>query len=118
MSGWWCMRDIPGSLENYLQEAGRAGRDREAARCVLLYTPDDVERQFGMSARSRLSQREIQAILKALRGWTRRSAGDGEVVATPGEILPEEKRRSSSATRPPTTPACAPPCPGWKKRRC
>ena len=30
--------DIPGSLENYLQEAGRAGRDREAARCVLLYT--------------------------------------------------------------------------------
>ena len=31
--------DIPGSLENYLQEAGRAGRDRQAARCVLLYTP-------------------------------------------------------------------------------
>ena len=39
--------DIPGSLENYLQEAGRAGRDQRAARCVLLYTPDDVERQFG-----------------------------------------------------------------------
>ena len=48
--------DIPGSLENYLQEAGRAGRDRQAARCVLLYTPEDVERQFGMSARSRLTR--------------------------------------------------------------
>ncbi len=47
--------DIPGSLENYLQEAGRAGRDRDSARCVLLYTPEDVERQFGMSARSRLT---------------------------------------------------------------
>ena len=45
--------DIPGSLENYLQEAGRAGRDQQAARCVLLYARDDVERQFGMSARSR-----------------------------------------------------------------
>ena len=37
-------RRPPGPLENYLQEAGRAGRDRAAARCVLLYTPEDVER--------------------------------------------------------------------------
>ena len=54
--------DIPGSLENYLQEAGRAGRDQKIARCVLLYTTDDVERQFGMSARSRLSRREIHGV--------------------------------------------------------
>ena len=45
--------DIPGSLENYLQEAGRAGRDRETARCVLLYSRDDVERQFGMKTLTR-----------------------------------------------------------------
>lgn len=83
--------DIPGSLENYLQEAGRAGRDRKAARCVLLYAPDDVERQFGMSARSRLNQHEIQAILKALRQLERKKHADGEVVATAGEILLEEE---------------------------
>ncbi|WP_256996395.1 RecQ family ATP-dependent DNA helicase [Methylococcus capsulatus] len=82
--------DIPGSLENYLQEAGRAGRDREAARCVLLYTQEDVERQFGMSAHSRLSLKEIRAVLKALRRLDRRKRLDGEVVATPGEILAEE----------------------------
>ena len=93
--------DIPGSLENYLQEAGRAGRDRDAARCILLYTPDDVERQFGMSARSRLTQREIQSILKSLRRLDRRKRGQEEVVATAGEILLEEEEgafRRDSAT--------------------
>lgn len=82
--------DIPGSLENYLQEAGRAGRDQEAAQCVLLYTQEDVERQFRMSARSRLNQREIQAILRALRNLDKKKRNDGEVVATSGEILAEE----------------------------
>ena len=79
--------DIPGSLENYLQEAGRAGRDQQAARCVLLYTMDDVERQFGLSARSRLTRQEIHGVLKALRNLNKRNRSDGEVVATPGEIL-------------------------------
>ncbi|OGA46068.1 MAG: helicase [Betaproteobacteria bacterium RIFCSPLOWO2_12_FULL_62_13] len=83
--------DIPGSLENYLQEAGRAGRDQAAARCVLLYAPEDVERQFGMSARSRLTHHEIQAILKSLRNLDRRKRLGGEVVATAGEILAEEE---------------------------
>ncbi len=82
--------DIPGSLENYLQEAGRAGRDRQASRCVLLYTVDDVERQFGMSARSRLTQPEIQSILRALRRLDAKKRLGGEVIATAGEILLEE----------------------------
>jgi len=85
--------DIPGSLENYLQEAGRAGRDREAARCVLLYTPDDVENQFGMSARSRLTRREIHSVLRALRNLDRKKRLDGEVVATAGEILGEDDEK-------------------------
>ena len=83
--------DIPGSLENYLQEAGRAGRDREEARCILLYTSEDVERQFGMSARSRLTQREIQSILKSLRKLDRKKRTKGEVIATAGEILAEDE---------------------------
>ena len=82
--------DIPGSLENYLQEAGRAGRDRASARCVLLYTAEDVERQFSMSARSRLTQREIQSILKALKNLDRKKRLGGEVIATAGEILAED----------------------------
>ncbi len=82
--------DIPGSLENYLQEAGRAGRDQQRARCVLLYSADDVEKQFGMSARSRLTRREIHGVLRALRNLDRRKRLGGEVVATAGEILGED----------------------------
>ena len=82
--------DVPGSLENYLQEAGRAGRDQQAARCVLLYAQDDVERQFGMSARSRLSRREIHGVLRALRNLDRKKRLNGEIVATAGEILRED----------------------------
>ncbi len=85
--------DIPGSLENYLQEAGRAGRDRQIARCVLLYATDDVERQFGMSARSRLTRREIHGVLRALRNLDRKKRLDGEVVATAGEILSEDDEK-------------------------
>ena len=86
--------DIPGSLENYLQEAGRAGRDRDPARCVLLYSADDVERQFGMSARSRLTLEEIHAILRALRNLDRKKRFDGDVVATAGEILGEDEENA------------------------
>ncbi|KOF16032.1 helicase [Ensifer adhaerens] len=82
--------DIPGSLENYLQEAGRAGRDRDPAVCVLLFNVEDVERQFTLSARSRLARHEISAILKALRRLDTRGKQSGEVVATPGEIVREE----------------------------
>ena len=86
--------DIPGSLENYLQEAGRAGRDRASARCVLLYAADDVERQFGMSARSRLTRAEIHGILRALRNLDRKKRFGGDVVATAGEILGEDEENA------------------------
>ncbi len=75
--------DIPGSLENYLQEAGRAGRDRSEAICILVYSEPDIEGQFRMSCMSRLTSREIAQFLRGLRY----AAKDDAVVLTTGELL-------------------------------
>ena len=84
--------EVPGSLESYLQEAGRAGRDGAPAHCLLLFADDDPEKQFSLTARSRLEQRDIQAVLRALRHLDKRQrrhheGADDPVVATAGEIL-------------------------------
>ncbi len=81
--------DTPGSLENYLQEAGRAGRDRNPADCVLLYDEEDCEQQFRMGAHSELSRRDIAQILRGLRKAARSRKTD-EVVITTGELLRDE----------------------------
>ena len=86
--------EIPGSLENYLQEAGRAGRDRREARCILLYDEEDVEAQFALAARSRLSRQDIANILRTLRRYSAR-AKSAEVVVTPGEILADDELETS-----------------------
>lgn len=77
--------DVPGSIESYLQEAGRAGRDGERADCVLLFAKGDLERQFDLESENRLTERDIAQILKAIRRARRHDTG--EVVLSPGEIL-------------------------------
>jgi ATP-dependent DNA helicase RecQ len=85
--------DTPGSLENYLQEAGRAGRDGRQAGCVLLFEEADCERQFRMGAFSQLTRRDIAQILRGLR---KAAKGDRqEIVITTGEILRDEDVETS-----------------------
>ena len=86
--------DIPGSLENYFQEAGRAGRDGKQAHCIILFRNEDVERQFAMTARSRLKRVEIHGVLRSIRTLNRKNRLNGEVIATPGELLVEDDEKA------------------------
>ncbi len=80
--------DIPGSLESYLQEAGRAGRDRRDSDCVLLFDEGDIEKQFRLAASSRLDPRDIAQVLRGLRRARRRE--DDAIVVTSGDLLRDE----------------------------
>jgi len=60
---------VPGSLEQYVQEAGRAGRDGRPSQCVLLYDPEDLRIQEHLMARSRPSTRQLQQVFAALTAW-------------------------------------------------
>jgi ATP-dependent DNA helicase RecQ len=89
--------EIPGSLEAYVQEVGRAGRDGKPAEAVLLFAEDDIETQFRLAASSRLSQRDLQGILRRIRRLSRpaRETAVREAVCTTGEILQDEELAES-----------------------
>lgn len=60
--------DISASLEDYIQEAGRAGRDPGiSAECYILYNDDDLDKQFVLLNQSKLSLSEIQQVWKAVK---------------------------------------------------
>ena len=67
--------DISDSLENYIQEAGRAGRDETiSAACFVLFNDDDLSKHFVMLNRTKLSIQEIQQIWKAVKDITKSRA--------------------------------------------
>ena len=90
--------EITGSLENYLQEAGRAGRDQADAKCVLLYDGKDVDTQFSISKMSQIELRDLKSVWRKIGRLNDAAYGknqSGEIVATGGEILCETENYMS-----------------------
>ncbi len=77
--------DCPASIENYLQEAGRAGRDGLPADCVLLFTKGDLDRQFNQLARNQMTKRDLAQILRAIRRQRRKDGGD--IIVSARDLL-------------------------------
>lgn len=64
--------DISDSLENYVQEAGRAGRDQSIdADCYVLFSNDDLNKHFILLNQTKLTMNEIQLIWKAIKDMTK-----------------------------------------------
>ena len=72
--------EFPDSLETYYQEAGRAGRDGEPARAVLLYRLEDKRIQSYFMAGRYPKVEELRAVLESLTG--------GESVEETGTVRP------------------------------
>lgn len=60
--------EISNSLENYIQEAGRAGRDENIeAQCYVLFCNEDLDKHFILLNQTKISQKEIGQIWRALK---------------------------------------------------
>lgn len=92
--------DISSSLEDYVQEAGRAGRNGADAHCIAFYNDDDINKHFALYNQSKLTQIEINQIWKSIRQGTFKH---DEMVSSALEIAREagwnDEKESEISTR-------------------
>lgn len=61
--------ELPGSIEAYFQEVGRAGRDQKSSRCLLLYTQSDLETHMKFIETLTPEPAFVQSVFNLLKSW-------------------------------------------------
>ena len=70
--------DLPNSLEDYFQEAGRAGRDGKKAYALLLYNQNDIKKLQYTTQLSQISLDYLKLIYRKLCNYFQIAYGEGE----------------------------------------
>ncbi len=84
--------DAPDCLENYYQEAGRAGRDDKRSYAVLLYENIDIKTLKNISAIKYPSFAEIKKVYQALANYLQIPQGIGEGMYYDFDLLDFSKK--------------------------
>lgn len=70
--------EISASLEDYMQESGRGGRDGEQAYCHLLFKSDDFDKLFFSQIRQKVTQPEIKKVFQTIKSYEGTKAKDDQ----------------------------------------
>ena len=103
--------DIPGDLESYYQEAGRAGRDERRAYATIIYHETDVKRAEQTFTRNNPDEEKVRQVYQALANYYKIAVGSSEMLSydfdledfsksynlKPSEVFPALKKLEEAA---------------------